>query len=160
MHAGFRQQEAVGVVAKHGHRRTLDAGFVAWLKVDYFALETAPFDPAQVHPQQHLSPVLRLCAAGARMNGDDRVFAIVLAAEHFFDFAGLDLTRKFVECATEIVGDLFPCLRPFHQYVQVVETAFQRVAEIAIFLEPAATLQQFLCARLIFPEVRGGDALF
>ncbi len=37
--------------------------------------EAAPLGPAQVHPHQHLGPVLRLGAAGARMDGDDRVLA-------------------------------------------------------------------------------------
>jgi hypothetical protein len=39
-------------------------------------------------------------AAGAGVNGDDRVLAIVLAAEHLLDLAGLHLPVEQVEaCA-------------------------------------------------------------
>ena len=68
-------QQAVGVVAGHGERRALDARLVAGLQVDHVALEAAALGPAQVHAQQHLGPVLRLGAAGARVDGHDGVLA-------------------------------------------------------------------------------------
>ena len=63
-------------------------GLVAGLQVDHLALEAAALGPAQVHAQQHLGPVLRLGAAGAGMDRDDGVLAIVLAAEHLLGLAG------------------------------------------------------------------------
>ena len=79
MHAGLGEEQAVRVVAGDGERRALDAGLVAGLQVDDLALEAAALGPAQVHAQQHLGPVLRLGAARARMDRDDRVLAIELA---------------------------------------------------------------------------------
>src|SRR5262249_5414821 len=37
--------------------------------------------PAEVHPQQDLGPVLCICAAGVRLDRDDRVARVVLAGE-------------------------------------------------------------------------------
>ena len=131
MHAGFGQQHPVGVVADDGERRALDAGFVAGLDVDDFALEAAALRPSQVHAQEHLGPVLRLGAAGAGMDGDDRVLAIVLAAEHLLGLAGVDFRRQIVEAAREIVGDRLARLRPLDQHAEILGAASQRLAEIA-----------------------------
>ena len=89
VHAGLGGQQPVRVVADDHERRALQARFVARLVVHQLALEAAALGPAQIHPEQHLGPVLRLGAAGAGMDGHDRVLAIVLAAEHLLDFAGL-----------------------------------------------------------------------
>ena len=112
------EQQAVGVVADDDQRRALDARFVARLEVDDLALEAAALGPAQVHPQQHLGPVLRLGAAGARMDRDDGVLAIVLAAEHLLGLAGVDFARKIVEAAAEIVGDRLARLGPFDEHAR------------------------------------------
>ena len=88
MDAGLGQQHAVGEVAVDRQRGALDARLVAGLHVHHFALEAAALGPADVHAQQHLGPVLRLGAAGAGMDGDDGVAAIVLAAEHLLGLAG------------------------------------------------------------------------
>jgi hypothetical protein len=84
----------------------------------------------------------------------------VFPAEHLLDFAGLDLGRELVERAAEIVGNRLSRFSPFDEHVEVVEPTPQRVAQIAIFLEPAAALQQLLRAGLILPEVRCGDTFF
>ena len=110
MHAGFREQHAVGVVAVDRERRALDPGLVAGLHVDHLALEAAPLGPAQIHAQEHLGPVLRLGPARAGMDGDDGVLTVVLAAEHLLRFTGLDFADQFVEPAREVFGDRFPRL--------------------------------------------------
>ena len=89
----------------------------------HVALEAAPLGPAQVHAQQHLRPVLRLGAAGARMDRDDRVLAIVLAAEHLLGLAGVDLTAELVERAREFVDHRLPGFDPLDQDGEVVEPA-------------------------------------
>ncbi len=96
-------------------------GLVAGLQVDDLALEAAALGPAQVHPEQHLGPVLGLGAAGAGMDGDDRVLPIVLAAEHLLDFAGVDLSGQLVEGAAEIVGDGLSRFGPFDEHGEIVD---------------------------------------
>jgi hypothetical protein len=93
------------------------------------------------------------------MNRDDRVLAIVLAAEHLLRLAGIDLHGELVEGAVQVVGDGLPRLCPFDEDVQIVESLAERDAQLAILLEPAAALQQLLRAGLILPEIGSGDAL-
>ena len=60
----------------------------------------------------------------------------------------------------EVVGDRLPRLGPFDEDGEILGAAPQRLAEIAILLEPPAALQQLLRAGLVLPEVRIGDARF
>ena len=74
-------QVAVGVVAIVLHDRALDAGLLAGRGVQHGALEAPALGPSQVHPHQHLRPVLRLHPAGAGVYGDYGVPSVVLAGE-------------------------------------------------------------------------------
>ena len=160
MDAGFGREQPVGVVAGHGDRRALQPGLFARLIVDDLALEAAALGPAQVHAQQHLGPVLRLGAAGAGMNGEDGVLAIVLAAEHLLDLAGLHFLIERLERLRELGVDRLAGLRPFDQHGQVVALLLERQHQIAILLEPAPALQDLLRFGLVLPEIgRGGARL-
>jgi hypothetical protein len=94
------------------------------------------------------------------MNRDDGVLAIVLAAEHLFRFAGVDLRGEIVERPDEVVADGLTGFRPFDEDGEIVDLRAQRLAQRAIFVEPAAALQQLLRGLLVLPEVRIGDSLF
>ena len=120
MHAGFGRQQAVGVVADDGERRALEPRFVARLIVDHLALEAAALRPAEVHAEEHLRPVLRFGAAGAGMDGHDRVLAIVLAAEHLLDLAGLHFLLERVERLAELGVDRLAGFGPFDEHGEVV----------------------------------------
>src|SRR5262245_47331530 len=154
--AHFGRKQSVGVLAGDGQRHALQARFVARLVVDHLALEAAALHPAEIHAQQHLGPVLRLGAAGARMDGDDGVLPIVLAAEHLLDFAGLHLLIERVERLRELRVDLLARLGPLDEHAEVVALFPERPHQIAILLEPAAALQDFLGFGLVFPEIVGG----
>jgi len=81
----------------------------------------------------------------------------VLAAEHLLDLAGLHFLVERVERLRELRVDGLPGLRPLDEDAQVVALLLQRRDEIAILLEPAAALQDFLRLGLVLPEVgRGG----
>jgi hypothetical protein len=93
------------------------------------------------------------------MDGDDRVLAIVLTAEHLLGFSGLDLDGEIVEGACEVVEHRLTGLGPLGQHAEILGTLAEGLGEIAIFLEAAAALQQLLRGGLILPELRRGDAL-
>ena len=57
-------------------------GLFAGQQVEDADLETVPLRPADVHPHQHLGPVLRLGAAGAGMDGEQGVARVVGALQH------------------------------------------------------------------------------
>ena len=78
VHTALGLEEAVGVLALRGERRRLQSGLLPRARLDELRLEAAILGPAEVHPQQHLRPVLSVGAAGARMDGDDGVAGVVL----------------------------------------------------------------------------------
>jgi hypothetical protein len=84
----------------------------------------------------------------------------VLAAEHLLRLAGIDGGREIVETLGQIFGNWLSGFRPFNKDGKVVGSSSQRLAEVAVFLQPASTLKQFLRRRLILPEIRIRDALF
>src|SRR4030095_7678390 len=79
VHAALGLQMSVRVLAGHEQGDGFDADFFALLNVHGLRFETAPFNPALVHPQQHIGPIARLRAARARMNRDKCIRAIVFA---------------------------------------------------------------------------------
>ncbi len=64
--------------------------------------EAASVRPAQVHPQQHRRPVLRLGAAGARLDVEERAARVHLARKHARQ---LELAHAPVE-ARRVLDDL------------------------------------------------------
>ena len=103
VHAGFGAQPAVRVLALHVDRRALDAGDVAGRVLEHVDGEAAPLAPAQVHAQQHLGPVLRLGAAGAGLNVEERVVRVHLAREHAAELEPLELLRHAFDLADDVV---------------------------------------------------------
>ena len=53
-----------------------------------------------------------------------------------------------------------PAFGPFDEHAEIVGRACAGLAEVAILLQPASALQQFLRRGLILPEVGIRDALF
>jgi len=73
--------EAVGARPPELDGGVLDARLLALGGVDDLGLEAAPLAPADVHPGQHLRPVLGVDAALAAVDDDDRVGPVVGPAE-------------------------------------------------------------------------------
>jgi hypothetical protein len=100
--------------------------------------------------------MLRLGPAGARMDGDDSVLAIVLAAEHLLDLAGLDFLVERLESLGELGIDRLPRFGPLDEDGEIVGALAQRHHQVAVLLEPFAALQDLLRFGLVFPEVGRG----
>jgi hypothetical protein len=88
------------------------------------------------------------------MNGDDGVLAIVLAAEHFLDLAGLHFPVQRIQRLRELGVDGLACFRPFDQDGQVVAPLLQGFGEISVLLQAPPALQDFLGLGLVLPEIR------
>jgi len=83
----------------------------------------------------------------------------VLAAEHFLDFAGLDLARQCVQASTELGQRVsISLLGPLYENREIVAAAPKRGDELAILFEPAPPLKQLLRLFLVFPEIRLADS--
>ncbi len=94
------------------------------------------------------------------MNREDGVLAIVLAAEHLLDLAGVDLHLEAVERLREFGVDGLARLRPLDEDGEIVALLAERQHEIAVLLQTAAALQDLLRFSLVFPEIWGGGAGF
>jgi hypothetical protein len=159
MHPGLGGHQPERVLAVECDRSAFDPRFFARLIVQHFALEPAALCPFQVHLEQHFRPVLRFGAAGAGMNGDDGVGAVVLTTQHLLDLGGLDLVLQGVERTLEIGSDVFAALGPFEKNAEIVELSDERVAQLDLFAQAAATLEGLLSFGLVGPEIGSGDAL-
>ena len=94
------------------------------------------------------------------MDRDDRVLAIVLAAEHLLDLAGLHFLIERVERLANSASTGSPASA--HSTSTARSSLFFRsdVDQIAILLEPPAALQDLLRFGLVLPEIgRGGARL-
>ena len=81
-------------------------------------------------------------------------------AEHLLDFAGLHFLVERVEGLGEFGVDRLARLGPFDEHREVVAALLERQHQVAILLEPAAALQDFLRFDLVLPEVGRGGARF
>jgi len=84
----------------------------------------------------------------------------VLAAEHLLDLAGLHFLIERLEGLSEFRVDRLARLRPLDEHAEIVALLLERRREIAVLLEPAAALQDFLRLGLVFPEVRSRGSGF
>ena len=158
--AGLGREQAVRVVADDRERHALDAGFLARLQVDDFPLEAAALDPPQVHAHEHLGPVLRLGAAGARMDRDDRVLPIHGRRRAS---CGLRRLRRRGRTVRDRARDPRRHPRPagpVDQHREVVGLALERGGQRLVVFQPAPALQHLLRVGLVLPEVRGGNLRF
>jgi hypothetical protein len=83
----------------------------------------------------------------------------VLASEHLLGLARLDLAAELVQRAREIVENRLARLGPFDEDAQILDAPLQRLAQVAVVLEPAPPLQQLLRRRLVLPEIGISGAL-
>jgi len=94
------------------------------------------------------------------MNRDDRVLAIVLAAEHLLDLAGLYRLVERLDALRELGVDGLACRRPLEEHTQIVGLLLEGLRELAVLFEAAAALQYALRFGLVLPEIRRGGARF
>jgi hypothetical protein len=87
------------------------------------------------------------------MDGHDRVLAIVLAAEHLLDLAGLYFLLERVERLTEFGVDRLARFGPFDEHGEIVALLRERRHQLVLLLQAPAALQDLLRFSLIFPEI-------
>jgi len=94
------------------------------------------------------------------MNRDDGVPAIVLATEHFLDFAALDQAGELLDARRQLAGHILTLAGPVDEHTQIVRFRLERGNQLDFFLDTAAALQGFLRLDLVVPELRRGRARF
>ena len=129
------------------------------LIIERLRLETVLLRPSEIHPHQHLRPVLRFGAAGAGMNIHDRVQPIVLAREKNLRLDAIDECFVLIQARYKLIADRLALTRKFHKSLQVFELAGYLAAEIERFLQTGALAQDLAGTFLVGIEVGFGDLL-
>ena len=88
--AGLALEVAVGHRAAHGDRRAVDARLLVVLAVEQLDVVVVLLGPGDVHPQEHLGPVVGVGAAVAGIDGEDGRVGVERAAQQGLDLELVD----------------------------------------------------------------------
>ena len=80
---------------------SLDSGLLAPGAVDFGDIPAAAFEIVEIHPQEHLGPVLGLGATGAGVNLNEAILRVVLAVQQGLK---LDLVTPFLQIGQGSIG--------------------------------------------------------
>jgi hypothetical protein len=146
---------AVRVLPVHEHGRALDAGLLAGLDVREVALEALAVAPPEVHPQQHLRPVLALGPPRAGVDRQDGVDAVVLATQHLLELGALDHGLEPREAGLQVLVHVLAGGAPLEEHAGVVLLAPEPLQEVEVALDALAALEDLLRGVLPGPEIGG-----
>ena len=97
-------QVAVGVLPFDHNRYVFNSRFFSRKDIDYLSIKSPAFSPSQVHPQQHLSPILGLSAAGTGVDVEDGVPAVFRVGEHPLQFKNVEPLFSFCQSVCRLCG--------------------------------------------------------
>ena len=156
VHTGFRPAPAVSILGPDVHGGALDARDLAGGNLHQLGIPAAALAPAQVHAQQHFSPVLSLGATGASLDFQVAGARVHLAGEHPLEFQLLDLALHFAQVATERLDDFLigfvDC--QIEHFPGVTQTALQRIEGGDHRLQARTLAAQFLGLFRVIPDGR------
>ena len=155
MHAGFRLQPAIGVVAGDLDGGGFDAGLFALGFLEIFDLEAVLLGPARVHAQQHLRPVLALGAAGAGMDFEIGIELVGLARQQRLQLAPRDFVLQVLQRLFGVGDDgrIVLGLAELDHADIVLELTLDLADAGQRILQRGALLHQLLCFLGIVPEI-------
>ena len=131
-------------------------GLLAAALFDPFGLVIVRLRPADIHPQQHLGPVLRLGAAGPGMHFEIAVVGVGLAGEEALKLAPRRFRAQLFEGRLGVGDDgrLALGLTHLDQLEGVGDLPLDTAVTADRLVEPGALAQQLLCRGGIIPQAR------
>ena len=155
MHARFRLQPAIGVVALDQHGGRLDARLFAVVDFQNLDLEAATLGPARVHAQEHRGPVLALGAAGAGVDFEIGVVVVGFAREQGLDLPRPDLAGQRADGGFGLATmSASPSSSPSLDQAEIVVKRLAQALDGAdAVVERLALAHQFLRLLRVVPEV-------
>src|SRR5215475_7263804 len=96
MHAALGLEITVRVLAANQQRDRFDPDFFAGLNIYDLRFKSVALDPALIHAQKHVGPIARFGTAGAGMNGEEGVVAIVLTRKELAELEFLELVQESI----------------------------------------------------------------
>ena len=155
MNTGFTFQVTKGIFAADSEGRTFDTRFVAILVIELLEIETMLLAITQVHAQQHRRPILRLGAAGARVDRHDRRPAVVrprqLELEVELRQVGIEPIQESERVVVDFAVDFADQLTPRRQLGLILVELLQRLGPT---FDGPPLLQDDLAFFWIVPEIR------
>ena len=156
MNAAFGLQPAISVGAIDPDCRGFEPGLLAAALFEPLDLVAAGLGPADIHPQQHLCPILRLGAAGTGMHFEIAVVAIGLARQQALQLTSSRLGAQLLERRLGLGDD---CRLAFgfaqlDQLARFVDFTLDPPVAVDRLVEPGALAQQLLGIRRIVPQTR------
>ena len=153
---GGHPHQAVHPLDHNGGR--LDARLVPVLIVHDLIGEAVAFGPAGVHAVEHLGPVLGLGAAGAGVDGENHIGAVVLPGEQSLETGLLHLGLQLGEALLQLgdQGLVLKLVAHLAQGHQVVPVLLALVLAVHLVLEGLDTLLHLLGLLQIVPKAVGG----
>src|SRR5438876_965858 len=154
VHTRLALEEAVGVLARDLDGRRLDPRLVSGEKVHDLRLEPRALAPAEVHPEEHLRPVLGLRTARARVDREDRRLDVVRPRHHDLQ---LELVEVLAE-ARDAGGDLgveasvVRLCRQLEEHGEVLGARRQLLQPTDAPAELRALADELLRAAVVLPE--------
>ena len=139
--AALGLQDPVRVLAPDAEGRGLEARLLARARLEQLGLEAAVLRPAEVHAQQDLGPVLRVGAARAGVDRDERVARVVLAGEERVLLQAVELGSERRDAGRDLV-----------LHLAVHREQLLRV--LVVLDEPAVALEPARQARVLGADLR------
>jgi hypothetical protein len=149
---------AEGVIALEPDGRALEARFFSGLLVEDFYLESFPLRVSEVHPEEHLGPVLGFGPAGARVDRQDGVSGVVLVVEQRPE---LSFLQGLLEPADPGLGfrfDVFALGGELRQDLELFFLAKDLPEELDVLFEEFFLRLEGLGDLLVLPDLRRGQA--
>ena len=155
-------QVAIGVPSFDEDGHALGAGLVTGQVVEDIGGKALVLGPAQVHPHEHVHPVLGLGAAGAGMDGEDGVVGIVLTGEHALQLHLVDTLPQLIQAGDHLVETLLVVLLHGHveEHPGILQLAIGLFPGLDDLLGLPQLLLHLLGPGLIVPEIRPQGLLF
>ena len=128
VHAALGAEEAVRVLALGAEGRRLDAGLLPRAHLEQLDGEAAALGPAHQHAQHHLRPVLGVGAAGAAVDGHERVTRVVGPGEEPLLLERGQAALDVGQLLADLRGERVVLLRELQQRLEVTHVTLQRPA--------------------------------
>lgn len=162
VNAGFCPQPAVGVLALNMNGGTLDARDFTLGDFHQLAFEAMRFDPAEVHAQHHIGPILRFGTARTRLNLDVTVVFVHFAGEHATELKHFQLSLQAIEFAFYFINGVFIVFFNCHiqQVFGIDKAVIKGINGFHNRFERGTLATQFLCTIWIIPDVTLSQFMF
>jgi hypothetical protein len=144
--------QPVGVLSLDQEGGRLDPGLLPRRDLEQLHIEPALLRPPHLHPQDHLGPVLRIGAAGAGVDRDERIPGVISAGEQplLLEFAETLLDGG--DLLLQLLRDVRVLFRQLGKRLEVLDVALELVVHREPLVRPSVLGSYLRRPLLVVPE--------